>query len=616
MYNDGYSGTASPTLTNVTFRGNAATVDGGALYNDGNTGGVSSPTLTNVTFTGNQAGGAGGAMVNQGSPAGESSPNLTNVVFFSNSAGAEGGALYNNAGGAGTSSPTLMNVTFYGNTSATHGGAIYNISTNAGVGAEKLANVILWGNTATEGDAQIGDNATTSLVLFSVVQGGWAGAGSYNTAADPLFAAAANGNLDLLPGSPAIDSGTASSAPLTDIRDLPRPVNTSWDMGAYEVQGFDLSITAGTPQTTTPGTAFATPLSVQVASSHDELVGAGGVLTFTPPAGGAGLSVSTPFTVATDADGLAAAAVTANNVAGSYQVTVTARGVVTPVIFTLTNTAQPPPVPSTMPPARCRTTPVTLAVLANDPDPAGGGLTVSAITLIPAHGTAQPTGNGQAVLYTPDAGFFGLDSFVYVAQDANGHTDDALATVVVSPKSQVTEPPQIAPVNPQLAITTPFTSPNADVGVQLPGGFFTPTLENKDVLFLSYTPVVTPTGETASPPANLTFGNFEFDLTLFLNNEPQHGVQFAAPITVTINYSSTIVAGLNEETLGVYYWGGTSWNTAGITILDRDLLHHRITIALAHLSEFAFFAQKTPTALDPGGEPQRNPKLFLPGVMR
>ena len=154
------------------------------------------------------------------------------------------------------------------------------------------------------------------------------------------------------------------------------------------------------------------------------------------------------------------------------------------------------------------------------------------------------------------------------------------------------------------------------VEVQLPGGFFTPTLENKDVLFLSYTQALTPTGETASPPGNLTFGNFEFDLTLFLNNEPQHGVQFAAPITVTINYSSTIVAGLKEETLGVYYWGGSSWNTAGITILDRDLLHHRITIALAHLSEFAFFAQKTPTALDPGGEPQLHPKLFLPGVMR
>ena len=358
------------------------------------------------------------------------------MVFLNNSAGAEGGALYNNAGGGGTSSPTLMNVTFYGNTSATRGGAIYNISTNAGVGAEKLANVILWGNTATEGDAQIGDNATTSLVLFSVVQGGWAGAGSYNTAADPLFAAAANGNLDLLPGSPAIDSGSANAAPLTDIRDLPRPVNTSWDMGAYEVQGFDLSITAGNPQTTTPGAAFVTPLRVQVASSHDELVGAGGVLTFTPPANGAGLSVSTPFTVATDADGQAAAAVTANNVAGSYQVTVTARGVVTPVIFTLTNAA-PPPVAVNDAAGTLQDTPMTLTVLANDYDPAGGGLTVSAITLIPAHGTAQPTGNGQAVLYTPAAGFSGQDSFVYVAQDANGHTDDALATVIVSPKSQV-----------------------------------------------------------------------------------------------------------------------------------------------------------------------------------
>lgn len=617
MYNDGYSGTASPTLTNVNFAGNAATADGGGMYNDGNTGGVSSPTLTNVTFTGNQAGGAGGAMVNQGFPAaGESSPLLTNVVFSNNSAAAEGGALYNNAGDGSTSSPALMNVTFYSNTSATRGGAIYNISSNAGQGRETLNNAILWGNTATQGDPQIGDNATTSIVNFSVVQGGWAGAGSYNTAADPLFADAANGNFDLLPGSPAIDSGTASGAPLTDIRDLPRPVNTEWDMGAYEVQGFDLSITGGNPQTTAPGTAFATPLSVQVASSYDELVGAGGVLTFTPPAGGAGLNVSTPFTVATDTDGLAAAAVTANDVAGSYQVTVTARGVVTPVTFTLTNTVQSPPVAVNDAAGTLQDTPVTLAVLANDYDPVNGGLTVSAITLQPAHGTAQPTGSGQAVLYTPDAGFSGQDSFLYVAQDANGHTDDALATVIVSPKSQVTEPPQITPVDPLVAITSPFTSPNGNVEVQLPTSFVTGTVPEKSILFLSYTPALTPTVETLSPPANLTFGNFQFDLTLFLDNEPQHGVQFASPITATINYSSTVVAGLKEETLGVYYWGGSSWTTAGITIIDRDLLHHRITIALAHLSEFAFFAQKEPTALDPGEEPQRNINLFLPGVMR
>ncbi|MFN8469129.1 MAG: choice-of-anchor Q domain-containing protein [Caldilineaceae bacterium] len=711
MYNDGESGTASPTLTNVTFTGNAATADGGGLYNGGSNGGMSSPTLSNVTFTGNQAGGAGGAIVNQGSPAGESSLSLTNGLFTYNSAGLEGGALYNNAGGGGTSSPTLTNVTFYGNTSATRGGAIYNISTNAGQGLETLANAILWGNTATQGDAQIGDNATTSTVNYSVVQGGWAGAGSSTTAADPLFADAANGNLNLLPGSPAIDSGTAAGAPATDIRDLSRPVNSLYDMGAYEVRGFDLSITGGTPQTTTTGTAFGTPLGVQVASSHDELVGPGGLIVFTPPASGPGLSSSTPFTVTTDASGAAGTPATTNVLSGSYQVGASTRGAAAPVNFNLTNAGIPMTItvnsapnpsvilaqvtftatvdvvsassttqnalvtfyangqqigsgglanktatvttgtlpagsnvitatyagdnthlPSTSAPyiqvvqplpvavndaaGTLQDAPVTLAVLANDYDPVNGGLTVSAITLIPAHGTAQPTGDRKAVLYIPDAGFSGLDSFVYVARDANGHTDDALATVVVTPIAWVPWPPQITPVDPLVAVTSPFTSPNANVEVQLPAGFVTETVPEKSILFLSYTPVLTPTGETSSPPANLTYGNFEFDLTLFLDNEPQHGVQFATPITATIAYSPTILGGLKEETLGVYHWGGSSWSTAGIIIMERDLLHHRITIALAHLSEFAFFAQKEPTALDPGDEPRRNTRLFLPGVMR
>ena len=184
-------------------------------------------------------------------------------------------------------------------------------------------------------------------------------------------------------------------------------------------------------------------------------------------------------------------------------------------------------------------TPVTVAVLANDLDPAGGGLTVAAITLQPAHGTAQPTADGKAVLYTPDAGFSGQDSFVYVAQDANGNTDDALATIVVAPKSQIGEPPQIAPVNPQVD-TTPFTSPTPMSRCSCRPASSRVTLTEKDILFLSYTPTLTPTEQTHTPPGNLKFGNFEFDLTLFLNNEPQHGVQFAVPITITIDYGPLI----------------------------------------------------------------------------
>ena len=152
--------------------------------------------------------------------------------------------------------------------------------------------------------------------------------------------------------------------------------------------------------------------------------------------------------------------------------------------------------------------------------------------------------------------------------------------------------------------------------MQLPANFITQTLADKDILFLSYTPAMTPTEETTTPPGNLKFGNFEFDLTLFLDNEPQHGVQFAVPITVTITYDPAVVAGLKEETLEVYYWDGTAWITSGITVVERDLANHSITILLAHLSKFGFFAQKTPTDLDPVDEPGISARLYLPGVLR
>ncbi len=57
----------------------------------------------------------GGATLQRWPSSGASSPSLTNVTFFGNTAGVNGGALYNN-GSSGASSPSLTNVTFFSNT--------------------------------------------------------------------------------------------------------------------------------------------------------------------------------------------------------------------------------------------------------------------------------------------------------------------------------------------------------------------------------------------------------------------------------------------------------------------------------------------------------------------
>ena len=124
----------SPTLANLNFKGNYASNDGGAVFDDGQQGGVSSPSFTNVTFSGNSAVNYGGAVFNNGY-SGTSSPTFTNVTFSSNSAATyHGGAVFNN-GSPGTSSPTFTNVTFSGNNAAENGGAVYNNGESAGIPA-------------------------------------------------------------------------------------------------------------------------------------------------------------------------------------------------------------------------------------------------------------------------------------------------------------------------------------------------------------------------------------------------------------------------------------------------------------------------------------------------
>jgi len=84
-------------------------------------------------------------------------------------------------------------------------------------------------------------------------------------------------------------------------------------------------------------------------------------------------------------------------------------------------------------------TPVALNTLANDKDPDGDTLTITSVE-DPAHGTAEIV-NGQ-IVYTPDADFFGTETFEYTISDGNGGTATATETVIVTQ----TTPTNTAPV--------------------------------------------------------------------------------------------------------------------------------------------------------------------------
>ncbi|MEO7014505.1 MAG: Ig-like domain-containing protein, partial [Dokdonella sp.] len=71
---------------------------------------------------------------------------------------------------------------------------------------------------------------------------------------------------------------------------------------------------------------------------------------------------------------------------------------------------------------------VTIDVLANDNDPDGGTLTLTSVTP-PASGSAVISAN--RIIYTPTAGFVGVDSFRYSVSDGQGGSGSALVSVSV-----------------------------------------------------------------------------------------------------------------------------------------------------------------------------------------
>ena len=201
---------SSPTVANCTFSGNSADADGGGMHNSFS----SSPTVTNCTFSGNSAGDGGGGMRNSSG----SSPTVTNCSFSGNSADADGGGMFNNH-----SSPAVTNCSFSENSASNDGGGMFNNDSSPVV-----TNCILWGNST-----EIENTGTGSpTVTYSIVLGGHAGTG--NLSLDPLFVNPAGGDLHLLPGSPAIDAGTATGAPATDFDGDARPLGLGFDMGFDE----------------------------------------------------------------------------------------------------------------------------------------------------------------------------------------------------------------------------------------------------------------------------------------------------------------------------------------------------------------------------------------------
>src|SRR5262249_14631713 len=96
-------------------------------------------------------------------------------------------------------------------------------------------------------------------------------------------------------------------------------------------------------------------------------------------------------------------------------------------------------------------------VLANDTDPDGDPLFVTTPTPTAAHGTVACAAFGLCA-YTPNAGFFGTDSFAYTISDGNGGFDTATVHITVTQTNH-------APVATDSTLTTDQDTPK-DVTLQ------------------------------------------------------------------------------------------------------------------------------------------------------
>lgn len=213
------------------FVSNTSVRHGGGLHV-----GYATAEVTNCVFRGNETTNAsGGALAVL-----DASVAVTNTLFASNSAPVGGAAAISK------SAPAFTNCTFSNNNATTDFGigATFDIADNS---APSLKNCIVWGNTIVddpvtgESEEYYSDGTSSLTATFTLTEFAFSGEG--NITGDPFFSAPGSA-YTLLNASPAIDMGSNSGVPTTDLAGNPRVIDgpneavTSAvvDMGCYENQ--------------------------------------------------------------------------------------------------------------------------------------------------------------------------------------------------------------------------------------------------------------------------------------------------------------------------------------------------------------------------------------------
>ena len=219
---------------------------GGGLYNQGF---PAVATLVNSTFSNNRANGVGGGIHNQSG----ASVKATNSTFSGNEALVTNGGALNNIFQAGTNSTMILtNTTIVSNTATGNGGGVNN------TGDITLTNSLIAYSSGSGGDCYnnggtVGDNGYNLIEDSGNACGLTDGSNNNIVGSDPLLGPLAdNGGPTwthaLQFDSPALDripyaiNGCGTTID-TDQRSIFRPQMSRCDIGAYESEAYQLTVT-------------------------------------------------------------------------------------------------------------------------------------------------------------------------------------------------------------------------------------------------------------------------------------------------------------------------------------------------------------------------------------
>jgi CSLREA domain-containing protein len=531
------------TMTGCTVNNNIASDFAGGLKIFGPT-----TTLTNCTFSNNQANDS--SAIESGTGA---TLTLTNCTIANNQAGSgagqTGSALFANSG-------TVLKNTIVANNSGNNANIAGPVDT-----ANSFNNLI--GAVGTGG-------------LTNGVNGNQVGVANANT----LLAALGNyggttQTIALLPGSPAINAGTASGAPATDQRGIARPQLGTVDIGAFESRGFTLALAGGNNQSAFVNTAFANPLAVSVtANSAGEPVN-GGKVTFTPPGSGASATIAgNPVTIA---GGVANGNATANGVVGGpYTVAASANGATPAINFSLTNTNPPPTIVAGAALTRQQGSAASNSPIAtvSDPNQTAGTLTVTATT-VPAGLTVMNIVNTNGTITADVAASclatLGANTIVLTVTDSFGATATANLTVNVTANtapSLVYATPQNVTAGNSLNVSPTTATDNGSItGYSIVS--VTPALSTAPTVNASGMVAITNAGPSGSHVITVRATdncNATTDASFTLNVNCQT-ITVTAPATNTGTISTAFSQTFTQSGgIGTITWSETGALPAGITL--------------------------------------------------